>query len=296
MQQNKLSDLKLKIGYFIVKHKIFARRLFLIILILTDVSLISFSAIKLARFFSTEKVAFEKTMGQFGAKIDYETYQRLNKPIDIRIVELDTINLSKNRYNFVAKIQNPNKIKWVAKEIEYYFAYNNLKTQSKKTFVLPGEEKYIADFNIKSEHKIFKPKLVISNIQWKRIKKADEKKFADEIKKYIDFEIQETEFLNASLLGIEKNDQISAIRFKVQNNTIFDYYEIGFYATTYNGPIITSVNYFLANNILSEETREIEMRWYSKIPKPSKIVVLPELDILDSSIVMSKDNIIGLPK
>ncbi|MEA2088471.1 MAG: hypothetical protein U9O55_01345 [Patescibacteria group bacterium] len=293
----KLSDLKLKIGYWIVSHKILTKKLFLIILILTEVFLISFSAIKLTRFYSSEKVAFEKTMSQIlSHNIDYESYKEKNKPKDIRVTELDSIALDKNKYNFVAKIHNPNKTKWIVKEVEYYFIYNNLKTDIKKTFILPGEKKYITSFGIKSDQKIFKPNIIIINIQWKRIKKADEEKFANEVKKYINFDIKDSQYLNSYLLGIEDDDQISVIRFKAENNTIFDYYEVGFYIATYNGPAMTSINYFLSNNILSGEQRAIEVRWRDSIPIPDKIVILPEVNILDSSIIMSKNNIIGLPK
>ncbi|MCD4705803.1 hypothetical protein K8R61_01855, partial [bacterium] len=228
--------------------------------------------------------------------IDYESYKERNKPKNILITELDSIALDKNKYNFVAKAHNPNEKKWVVKEVEYYFIYNDLKTDTKKTFILPGEKKYITSFGIESNQKIFKPKIIISNIKWKRIKKADEEKFADEVSKYIDFEIKNSQYLNSYLLGVKDDDQISVIRFQAKNNTIFDYYEVGFYIATYNGPAITSINYFLANNILSEEQREIEVRWRDSIQSPDKIIILPEIDILDSSIVMSKDNIIGLPK
>ena len=292
-----LSDLKLKIGYLIVSNKILAKKLFLIVLILTEVILISFSAVKLTRFYSSEKVEFEKSMSQIlSTTIDYELYRKINEPKNILITELDSIALDKNKYNFIAKAHNPNEKKWIVKEVEYYFTYNDLKTDTKKTFILPGEKKYITSFGIESNQKIFKPKIIISSIQWKRIKKADEEKFANEVKKYINFEIKNAEYLNSYLLGIKDDDQISVIRFEAKNNTIFDYYEVGFYIATYNGPAITSINYFLANNILSEEQREIEVRWRDSISNPDKIVILPEINILDSSIVMSKDNIIGLPK
>ncbi|NCF75190.1 MAG: hypothetical protein GWO87_01745 [Xanthomonadaceae bacterium] len=293
----KLENLKLKIAYWIVSYKIFVKKLSLIILILIDASLVSFSAVKLTQFYSSDKVTFDKTMSQIiSNNIDYKTYKRKNKPENIRTTEVDAIALNDNKYNFVAKVQNPNKIKWVAKEVEYYFIYNDLKTKPKKTFILPGEKKYVANFNIKSEQKIFKPKLVISNVQWRRIKKADEKKFADKIKKYINFKIKNAKFLNAHLLGIKNDDEINAINFEFKNNAPFDYYEVGFYIATYNGPSITSINYFLANDILSKEQKKIEIRWHTSIPSPDKIIIIPEINILDNDIVMKKDNIIGFPK
>ncbi len=297
--EQQLSDFKLKLGYWLVTHKIFIKRMFVFLLIVADALIVSFVTIRLINFYSHEAVRFEKNMYQLGIyNIDYASYRKKIAPQSIQIIELDSVPLAKNKYNFVAKVKNPNngKVKWVADEIEYFFSYNGLKTETKKSFVLPGEEKFLCVFNIESKQNIFKPRLVILKTKWKRIKKGEEELFFKKLKDYLDFEIKNSKFLNAASLGLESKTPLSAVRFSIKNNTGYDYYEVGLFVVTYNGPIITSINYFLVNNFISGEEREIEIRWNNAIAPPNQIVVVPELNVLGENIVMRKSNSVGIPK
>lgn len=293
-EEQKLSDFKLRIGYWVVTNKIFIKRFIIFILFSLDVLLVSFSSYRFIQFYSVERVQYEKIMsGLVSYNIDYSTYWKKIKPQEMQILELDSVSLSGNKYNFVAKVRNPNINKWVAREIEYYFVYNNQKTEIKKSFLLPGEDKFLGAFNVESSSKILKPSLQIANIKWRRIKKGDLEEFLKKVDNFTDFTITEKQFLTATELGLEGGSRTNAVRFLTRNNTIYDYYDIGFFVVTYNGPIITSANYLTLNTFLSNETREAEMRWHEPISRPSLILVEPEVDFFDETVIIGKDDSIG---
>lgn len=289
---NQLSDFKLKLGYWVVTNKIIIKRTIFFILFAFDVVVSSFVVYRIIQFYSAEKIQYNKTISNLEKyNIDYATYQQKIAPAPIQLLELDAVNLGDSKYNFVAKVRNTNIDKWIAKEISYYFLYNNQKTETKTAFVLPGEEKYLGAFNVESQSAVLKPQLIIKNTKWRRIKPAELAEFKEKVRVFTDFTVDKTEFLTATDLGLEPDSRINAIRFTTTNNTIFDYYDVSFFVVTYSGPIITSANYLTLNDFYSKETRESEIRWHNVISKPSLIVVTPEVDFFDETVIMSKSTI-----
>ncbi|MBT4277728.1 hypothetical protein HOD96_03230 [Candidatus Falkowbacteria bacterium] len=292
-----LSDFKLKVGYWIVTHKIFIKKLAVFGLFVLNILLVSFSFVKLVEYYSVGSVQFEKMIHQLGIyNIDYVSYQRKNAPQNIKIIEIDSINLGNNKYSFIAKAKNPNINKWVATELEYYFVYNNQKTEKSKTFILPGDEKFFGSFNIESPTKIARPRLVISGVKWERIRAGDLEDFLNKIKEHVNFSITDEKFLNASDLGVQSEGPMSAIRFTAENKTIYGYYEVGFFVVTYVGPVITSANFFQIDSFLPQEKREVELRWHGAISRPSRIEIIPEINIMDKNFIMRENDTVGLPK
>jgi len=296
-QDNQLTDSKLRVAYWIVTNKLFIKRIIFFILFAFDVLIVSFSAYSVIQYYSVERIQFEKAMSTLERyNLDYKNYQKKIEPKEIQILELDAVDLGSNKYNFVARVKNPNIDSWIAREVRYHFIYNNEKTETKTAFILPGEDKFLGAFKIDSSLKILKPKLEISYIRWERIKKGDVEEFTENVKKFTDFEIKDEKYLSTTELGLPPDDNINAVAFTVVNNTIFDYYDVGFFIVTYNGPIITSTNYLTLNDFMSKEVRKEDVRWHNIISNPSLIVVKPEIDFFDETVIMSKDHIIGLPK
>jgi hypothetical protein len=293
-QDNQLTDSKLRIAYWIVTNKLFIQRIIFFLLFTFDVLIVSFSVYSVIQYYSVERVQFEKAMSTLERyNLDYQNYQKKIEPDEIQILELDAVDLGSNRYNFVARVKNPNINSWIAREVHYNFVYNNEKTKTKIDFILPGEDKFLGAFNIESLSKVLKPRLEISYIRWERIKKGEVDKFVEKVKKYTDFDINNEKYLSTTDLGLPPDDVINAVKFTVVNNTIFDYYDVGFFIVTYNGPIITSANYLTLNDFMSKEVREEEVRWHNIISEPSLIVVKTEVDFFEETAIMSKDHIIG---
>ncbi len=286
---NQLSDFKLKIGYWITTHKIVLKRLSLFLLFLLDVFLITFSLYGLVQFYTTGRDKFESSIARIGLyDIDFNSYHNQNFPKNIRLIEMDTVNIGKNKYNFIAKIQNPNKEDWLIEEINYYFRFGDSMTDIKKAFILPGEEKYLVDFNVNTEGVVSDVELRISSIKWNRIRKGEVNDLKREISNFTDFEITNEKFLSSITLGTGGDNPASSIQFTVKNNTIYDFYDVGFYVVTYSGPDITSSNYVVLSDVFSDEVRDIDVRWHNNIATPSQIVIIPEVDFLDKTVIMSK--------
>lgn len=295
LQEWQLSDFKLKIGYWFISNKIFLKRFFIFFLIIADVLMLSFSGARIIKYYTTERIEFDKIISSINSvSIDFESYKIKNKALALQISELDVISIGNNKYNLIAKVSNPNPKKWVAESVEYYFYSNNFQSEHKKSFILPGEKKFLAAFNIESDLVIKNPKLFISNVKWRRIKKKDIVTFSDKIKEMTDFQIKKTNF--SSLKNLQIKNPGSSINFLVKNNTVYNYYEVGFFIITYNGPIITSANYLQLNDFMAGKEKRAEIRWQQVIPRPSQIIIKPEINILNENIIVRDPNYVGLPK
>ncbi len=293
-QDNRLTDSKLKLAYWIVTNKLFIKRMIFFILFAFDVLIVSFSVYSVIQYYSVERVQFEKAMSTLERyNLDYKNYQKKIKPKEVQILELDAVDLGSGRYNFVARVKNPNTNDWIAREVHYNFIYNNQRTETKTAFILPGKDKFLGAFNVESELKVLKPRFEISYVRWERIKAGESDEFKETIKKFTDFEVRDERYLSTTDLKLEPDAGINAVGFTVVNSTIFDYYDVGFFIVTYNGPIITSANYLTLNDFMSREIREEEVRWHNIISEPSLIIVKPEIDFFDETVIMSKDHIIG---
>lgn len=295
LQDWQLSDIKLKIGYWLISNKIFFKRFFIFFLIIANVIILSFSGARIIKYYTIERVKFDKMLSDINLfSINFEFYQKKNKALDLQISELDVISIGNNKYNLIAKVSNPNTKKWIAESVEYYFYSNNFQSEHKKSFILPGEKKFLTIFNAENDSVIQNPKLFISNIKWKKIDEKDIATFSNKVEEMTDFQIKKTDF--SSLRNLQIKDSGSSINFLVKNNTIYNYYEVGFFIITYSGPIITSVNYLRLDNFIAGGEKTAEIRWQQVIPRPSQIIIKPEINILDENIIIRDPNYIGLPK
>ncbi len=78
-----------------------------------------------------------------------DVHQQL-APLDIEFGTPTVFLSGDQQYDFVVEVYNPNK-QWAVESFKYQFEYgNNQTTEAKKSFVLPGERKYITVLGLKS--------------------------------------------------------------------------------------------------------------------------------------------------
>jgi len=177
-----------------------------------------------------------------------------------------------------------------------YFLFNGKVSPKKKNFILPQDEKFLAVFNVKSSSKIYRPSFKISAIKWKRLKKAERKEFIEKTKKYFNFEIKDIKFKSNIFSSYGDKKPQSEIQFTVTNNTLYDFYEVGFILATYSGPSLTSINYYKVIDFPKGKTLSITKRWTGVVPRPSEIIITPDIPIWDEGIIKPLPHEPGIPK
>ncbi|MFA5134012.1 MAG: hypothetical protein WC459_04385 [Patescibacteria group bacterium] len=196
---------------------------------------------------------------------------------NINFSEPEVFSSGVGRYDFVAKILNPNE-KWWA-NFDYSFVGEGLSGEVKKGFVLPGETKYITELGVEKPFRPRNIRLVINNLKYHRINPheiSDYSKWRDE---HLNIGISDKAFNSAS---VNKKD-ISTLSFKAANNTAYSLWSVGFYGILWRGDELVSINYLTAENFSAGETRDLQMQFYEGLPSITKYEVVPELNIFDEN-------------
>lgn len=259
-----------KIIYFFIANQIFIKRLMVMILILFNIALWWIGGVKIINYLADSK-NYEQTILVLSAPVvDWQKIHEATKPQDIQILSVEKISLGNNKYNLVAKIFNPNARYSVA-YLNYAFMVDGFVLDWQDSFINPESEKYLFSFSYVSENYPSEISLKLGGISWSPI---------NNFKKETAVPMDQIEVLNTNF--VQDNNQ-NIIDFEVINKTHFNFWQIGWQVLLFQGERLVGVNYLTSSGFLSGETRKLSVASLEKIPTPSRIEILPDIDIFDKN-------------
>ena len=263
-------------GYFFVTH----RKMFFKILygvgIFVLVILYGYLIFGLVRYFGGG--TYERAAAMLEAQsINWVTYHHNRAPLPLDASQAQSMSLGDRRYNLVAKVANDNP-DWAIIDFEYTFVVNGEPVETSSTFLNPSESRYVMALSHQSAAAIKTVELEIGNVSWKRTDGS----FPD-----INFEIENVKFNPANRIEVDGDviDVPARVTWQAQNNTLDNFWEIGWQVVLYNSSRVVGVNTLMSQDFLGMEKREMEVVWLDKLPRVTKVEVFPVMDKLD------KDNI-----
>ncbi len=279
----KLSEDQLKWGYWFVLNKMKLKKALILFLVLLDVALVGYGAYGYIDHYILSKersLLLEDQLSSSSFFPDILRFRQRHRPRDLSIVGVQQLSLGGNDYDLIASISNENK-RWYA-AFEYRFRGSSYAGKFKQGFILPGETKRLIDLSAKAKGVLKNTELEIENVSWKWISAKDIPDMEAFKKKRLDFLIKDTQFIPAGreVDSVALKDQSKAL-FSIQNKTAYSYWNVGLHVSLYNGSTLVAVNYISAKDLLSGESRSMEVNWYRAIRAANKIEVAPEVDILD---------------
>jgi len=268
-------QLKFAQWYLVNKKKL--KLLLLIIVILINVIVWGIVGYQTYKYFSL-KEAHEQGLRKLTAeKIDYLELREHFQPENLILENPILLKLpsAEPKYDFAIKVKNPNK-EWLIQEIEYYFSWENGQTEIQKSFILPGEEKYILALGQEIDEKLTKAEFVLSNIAWQRINPNNE---LLEIPSQFTFKDIELGY------AISEEDMIALpqISFSIKNESVNSFWQVNLLVILYQNSKIVGINIIPIKNWQGDEQRQIELIW-PKIPSYSHIQIFPDINPFDSEI------------
>ena len=274
----KLSEGGLKFGYWFVTHQLLLKKILAGVLIAAAGVLWIYSA---AGFIDWAFVSGPRERANLNTilqvKVSPEALQAIAAR-DIAFTEAEIFSSGVGRYDLLAQVLNSNE-KWWA-EFEYRFVGEGTEGGWKNGFVLPGDKKYIVDLGVERAFRPRNVRLETRNLKYHRIDThaiPDYAKWRDE---HFNMTIADKNF-NPN--AIHNNKSIGALSFRAVNNSAYGYWSVGFYAMLYRGDQLVSINYLSVNNLLSGESRDLQIQFYEGLPSISKYEVVPEFNIFDES-------------
>lgn len=190
------------------------------------------------------------------------------KPIKIEWIR--ALKTTESNYDLVARISNVNQ-NYGAREIKYKFSLfdlnNNLLAEKEgKSFILPREEKFLAEFKVFSANQVLKINLDIEPVQWEKIK---------------DYEPLEIEVFNSSYQVLDDGPVFSQAAGIIKNSARRDYRNIRLIVVVFDGkeePL--AVNSKDIDLLIAKQELYVTMPWFFDITgNVSGVKIEPYLNI-----------------
>lgn len=282
---NHYSQLKLKIAYWYITHKIFLQRTAFFLVLLICLGLIGYGVYGLSYHFATLDEFNKIQAGITRNRINFKVYRLKNQPSSLIIDSVAALKSRANQYDLLAKVTNPNR-RWFIKKVNYQFVSNGYASPVFVDFILPSQEKYLVAFNqsISSPPdslilKIFEP-------EYQRVKTSPEAVLAD-------FLVENVDFVPSGSNAIS----LPRIKFKITNQSIFNFWELPVKIILSGRSHPVGVNQTIVSQFLSDETRAVEFAWLDEIKyNVSKIIVSPDINLFDQSNYLPAAKTAGEPK
>ena len=276
-----LSEKQLKWGYWFVTHKVLLRRILIVVLILADAAMVGFAGYGLVMDYLGAP-AREQMMASLAKNFlnPLEHEAQSAKPITVSNPQ---VLVSGGKYDFVAQASNPNK-DFVA-HFSYRFVAGSFATDYKPGFILPGEQKFIAELSVASASRPSGATLEIDDVAWKRVDKHEIPVWKSYAFEHLNMPVTDIAY-TPGIEIVPGKSEIGRTSFTLTNSTGYGYYGLHILVLMYRGPALAAVNATVFPTIGPGESKSGEVTWYEDYGAISQIKVVPEIDITDPSVYL----------
>jgi hypothetical protein len=274
--EEKLTGDELNISYWYITNKLLIRRILVLLLVLVDLLLVIYVLYGLANYYLIGKPQVDKMYEALtSTPLDYQYLAEISRPQPLVIDSTQSLVSNAGQYDLVAQISNPNEL-WYAPKVTYHFESGDYQSDPATDYVLPSQTKYWMVLGIESTAALTNPSLVIDSIEWE--KKVH---FAELQGKILNIEINDPTFVPPQQSGVTEGVQVSRVEFDVFNNSAYNFYNVDLKVLLYRAQNLVGVNSIPLQTLDAGETKQIEYFIYQRILTPNRVVVYPEVDILN---------------
>lgn len=274
-----LSNQDLERGYWWLQHKELINKIFLVFLILSLLSLYTWLTFAYVRYFQSgnwETYAQQLDANQF----NWGQYHQMRAAKALKISGAQALATNGSLYNLVAAIENPNT-DWLATKLTYRFVVNGQAQANKETFVLPTSQKFLLQLAYQAKTSIQSVQIEILDTTWQRVGKTDFNVFSSTDAQYLG--------PNTQVVDDKKIDLPARVVWQATNNSLFDFWQVPWQIAVYNQDRLVGVSELLVEDFKSLETKDLEVVWLYDLPRITKVVVTPQLNIKDKNNIKNKN-------
>jgi hypothetical protein len=274
------SQFKKSVWY--AEHRVLLYKIFVWLLIVVASATVLYSLFAWGHYIFVGMSEDAKISKKLSGSFDYSVLHQATDPQPIQMAQAMVLPGGVEKFDFVAEVANPNERHIVF--FDYYFEVDGTKTETKKSFLLAGENRPLAFFGYKG----YPSSVVLNleNISWSFVSAheiADASAWQNERLK---FEIKNFVFSDRF-----SSDEIGAhaVRFSLDNNTAFSYVDPEFVVGLYSNDALVGVMPLKLKNFKSLETRDVDLRSYVDGISITDVRVFPLIDIYDRAVYLAPE-------
>lgn len=270
-----LTEKELKFGYWWTSHRLQIRQGLIIALIVFDAVFLGYSLFKWGHYLAVGYWADKKMVIEIARPaINYIGLREHFSAQPLAVVNTYLFP-GRTKADAVAIVKNPNERFFVS--FDYDFDLGGFKTPLRHGFLLPGEEKPLADLGIEGAVGASSALLELKNFSWQRISNHTIKDMTGYIGARLNFSAADVNFTPARADSLRQ----SRLTFSFSNESSFNYYEPRFLILLESGGNLVGLEQVVFNQFLAGEKKNIDLRLFNQNVFPSNIRVVPDINIFD---------------
>jgi len=282
-----ISNLQLKLGLWYARNKILFRKALILFLILLNAFFFGYSVFATTQLFAVHPNEYENVMKSLVVNGFYPEAWNAKYPLsDLQVTRLDVVPSGPETSNISAVISNPNTV-YVAKKVKYDIYVSSEIVASGETYVWPESTKYVVAYGIKGTPSPADANVSIYNVEW--LTMAQHESFVDE---RMNFEIRGIQ-ATPERAAIEGKRSLGTIGFYVRNQTVFNYYDVGFTIAVLSGNNLAGIYYARIDTLKSLEEKYVEVNTLIPFPGVPQIQIEPDINVLNPNVYFTDDTITG---
>jgi len=267
---------QLTVGYWLLTHRNFLRRLGLGLFIMVDAIIATFFLVNIIKYLAYIPAHDQMISSMSQSVVDYELLQAQNQPRDLMISNQRVLLSPANKYDFMAKINNPND-RWMISSFKYRFLAGGQSTDWQTTYLANNETKYLFYFGFESSSSANllgeNVTVQIDEVAYRRI--LDPTKIPD-----IDFSITNMEY--NTLYAAGSDDRISQVTADITNNSVYSFWRVGWQIVLLAGDEPVGINYTTIDNFETLDAKKLDLKWQGRVAGVTQVIIIPEYNILDN--------------
>jgi hypothetical protein len=268
---------ELKWGLWFVTHRVFLRKLGILLLGALNLFLFVYVAYNLLNFYfinrGTEKNLYRMLTA---SKLNYTRVAEISQAQPLTIGLVDVLINDQGNYDILAQVINPNA-SWYAASVTYHFENGEFKSAPQTTYILPLQEKYLLELNAKNLTTLYTAELIFDSIQWNKTSH-----FAELRDKIWQFAISEPKFTTNGILE-GTNTPVNHVDFTVKNASAYNFRQVDAVILLQRGGEALYINRLPIKDFSSGETRAMSLNIIERLPPATAIQVFPDVNILDET-------------
>jgi len=276
---HEFSNKNLELSRWYVLHKELLYKIFVIVLIIWSVITVGIGLFVWGKYLIYDYPRDEAQFASMSQNLVSYNALTSQKPRDIEFGAVSIWNTKDMRYDFSVPVSNQNE-NWLA-DVDYHASYNDQQSDIQHAVILPGQRRLLVVFG---ESTTIQPRAVsidIDNIRWRRVDRHAITSASDYISHRIDFSVSDVNFLPA---GTSVEIPHSVLRFTVENNSPFSYWEIAFIVLLKEGDRVTGLSYLVLDTIDAHEKKAVDMSIFSNNTRVTAIELQPLLNVFDEGV------------
>lgn len=264
------SQLKLKTAYWFVTHKVLLKKIGLFIIFIILFSFIGYGLYGFADYSLNFNEHDKLTAPIIENLINFKAFKIKIQPTPLKPGSVDILKAGQNKYDFLITLKNSDD-RWFIKEITYQFAGSGFSSPESQDFILPSQNKFLLNLNQNSSPSSLNLKII--DIQYERVRVPPDVSLED-------FEVEAAEYIPSDGSPLSQ----PRVKFKVTNNSIYNFWEVPFKIILYSRSLPVAVNITSITQFKSGESRNVEVVWLESQPRTiTRVLPIPDVNLFDAA-------------